>query len=253
MSTLVFDIGGTYTRAALLTKEGIGDVTHMRTPVEPAEAVRQLSSFEGVSKVVGGFAGVVEDGIVLYSTNLPQWDGFRLAVELEDALGAPARVENDAELAALGEAVYGAGKGKSVVAYIGLGTGVGTAHVVDGVVEPHSSEGEARLSIITLSDGTTLEERVGGHSLEKRFGAHPKDLSPQVWIELAPLVAEGVRNAVREWEPDVVVLGGSLMNEENGFQLSRIQEALANDSIVVVKAELGDAAGLWGARALSEQ
>ncbi len=252
MSTLVFDIGGTYTRAALLTKEGIGDVRHMRTPAEPAEAVRQLASFEGVAKVVGGFAGVIEDGVILYSTNLPQWDGFRLAAELEDALGASARVENDAELAGLGEAVFGAGKGKGVVAYIGLGTGVGTARVVDGVVEKHSSEGEARLSVITLSDGTTLEERVGGHSLEKRFGAHPKDLSPDVWIELAPLLAEGVQNAVREWQPDVVVLGGSLMNEENGFQLSRITEALLDDGVAVVKAELGDAAGLWGARAASE-
>lgn len=249
MTKLVFDIGGTNTRIAPVTEEGIGDVTKHHTPQDPYELLSYLEQYGDVDAVAGGFAGIInEEGEIASSTNLSHWQGFRLRDEIASALSARAFVHNDAELAALGEALYGAGNGYKTVAYIGLGTGIGTARIVDGHIQAHSSDGAMRYGVITLSDNTTLEERVGGAALMKAFGKEPKDLPRSVWEEGAPLLQEAIQNAITQWSPDVVVLGGSLMNEENGFRLT--DATPQGIEVPVLTAVLKDNAGLWGARAL---
>ncbi|MCC6625938.1 MAG: ROK family protein [Chloroflexi bacterium] len=80
-----------------------------------------------------GFSGPVDaGGVVLSSPRLAGWEQAPLASLLEDRLGAPALVDNDARVAALGEARYGAGRGERNLAYVHLGTGLGGGLVFDG-------------------------------------------------------------------------------------------------------------------------
>lgn len=71
-------------------------------------------------------------GVILYTPNLPCFRDFSLRTAIEDAYGLPTRVDNDANAAGLAEAVWGAGRGYSSVFYATIGTGIGTAIVLDG-------------------------------------------------------------------------------------------------------------------------
>jgi predicted NBD/HSP70 family sugar kinase len=255
-----FDIGGTHVRIGELTEEGIGRIIDFPTPPEPEEALRAfVDAVERLDSTVlraaGGMPGIIENGAIAGEVpNLPRWNGYPFGPKLAERLHAPVTIINDAELAALGEARYGAGAGKRVVAYFGLGTGIGTCCVIDGTVVPHTSNGAGRADVMTLSDGSWLEDRIGGEALALLYQRPPKDFPPSVWRALTPLLAEGIANALFAWSPDILILGGSLMNESNGFRLAEVQEALAgahaSDTSRVRLAALGDESGLNGARAL---
>ena len=73
-----------------------------------------------------------ERGVVLNPPNLPCWRNFPLAQEIQKAHGLPTRLDNDANAAALAEALWGAGAGYRYVFYATLGTGIGTGLVLDG-------------------------------------------------------------------------------------------------------------------------
>lgn len=70
-------------------------------------------------------------GSLLSATNIPCWRDFPLAREIAKRYGVPARIANDANVAALAEAVWGAGREYPNVFYVSLGTGIGTGIVID--------------------------------------------------------------------------------------------------------------------------
>lgn len=71
-------------------------------------------------------------GVILFTPNIPCWHDFNLREAIENAYQFPTRVDNDANAAGLAEAIFGAGRGYSSVFYATLGTGIGTAIVLDG-------------------------------------------------------------------------------------------------------------------------
>lgn len=257
MSTLLFDIGGTAMRMAVGEDLSVERMRRIPTPEDPADAITALVAFaeeiEGITSVSGGIAGIVEDGTVRAAPHLPSWDGFPFGGVLEDALSVPVRIRNDAELAAIGEALVGAGKGYGLVAYVGIGTGVGGAYVVNGEAVRHVHGFEPGHQILDIDTGATFESLVSGHALEKRFGMPAKDVPQEVYDELAPTLAAGLYNVILEWSPEILVLGGSLMSETRGYRIDLIERALAAiPSILpalplVRRALLGDENGLYGA------
>ncbi len=261
-SAVVFDIGGTSLRVGLALHDGVGETVKVPTPQSPDEGVRVLAELilsvagKDVRGIAGGFPGVLENGVVRFAPNLPEWVDVKLAALLEEKLGAPAEVENDADLAALGEAVYGAGKGARVVAYLGIGTGVGTGRVVDSAIESGVFDLEAGHQILDAREGATLEGLVSGSAILRRFGVRPEHAPRELFDELTPVLAAGLHNAIVHWSPEVLVLGGSLMNEETGFRLAEVSAALGRIPSPyprlphIALAERGDAAGLYGALAL---
>ena len=83
-----------------------------------------------------GFGGPVDDATrtVIKSHQIAGWDGFPLADWVSDLVGVPAVLGNDADVAGLAEALFGAGKGLSPIFYITVGTGVGGGLIVDGEI-----------------------------------------------------------------------------------------------------------------------
>jgi glucokinase len=268
MSTLLFDIGGTTMRMAHGNQsenaDTIENVKKIPTPEDPNEAIAALAEYAkniavngNVESACGGIAGIITDGVIISSPNLPTWNGFNFSDALHKALGVLTHILNDAEAAAIGEATYGAGKNYSHVAYIGIGTGVGGANVVDKKLASHAHGFEPGRQILDIETGETFEQLVSGGSLEKRYGLEAKELPREIYEDYTPILAAGLLNILVDWSPEVLVLGGSLMNETNGYRIEEVRAALAGMSDVsvlladIVHSELGDENGLYGALAMA--
>lgn len=264
MSVLLFDIGGTSMRMATGGNGTVSDVQKVPTPEHPLDAISALAAYvrermPAATSAYGGIAGVIDEGTVRVSPNLPAWDGCAFRTMLSNLLGVPVHVSNDAELAALGEAVYGAGKEHRLVGYLGIGTGIGGANIADRRIVPHATGFEPGHQVLDVSAGETFEGLVSGHALEARFKVPAKELPRETYDALTPILAAGIYNVLLAWSPEVLVLGGSLMNEENGYQVAAIERALVAipgvlpELPLVLRAELGDQNGLYGALAFAGQ
>lgn len=260
MKRIVFDIGGTNLRVALAQDATLVETKVVPSPERAADgfdklcgAIEALRGGEELS-IVGGIAGLISvDGTVEHSPNLVAWRGFPVGARLRERFGSPVHVGNDADMAGVGEARLGAGVGARMVAYIGVGTGVGGTLVVDGFVQPHTQGFEPGHQIIDAKTGDTLESRIGGRMLSRKHKVPPPEIPRKVWDEASEDFAVGLWNTIVHWSPEVVVLGGSMMNEDNGFRVADVEAALARRAQLEMPlpalrhAELGSASGLYGA------
>jgi len=168
-NTLAIDIGGSGLKAAVLGPDGTMQSERVRidTPVGSppdaivallAELVRDLPAYDRVGT---GFPGMVRDGIVRTAPNLGHeaWRGFALDRALEQALGKPVRVANDADVQGLAAIT---GKGLEMV--ITLGTGFGTGLYEHGRLCPH-----LEISHQPFRKGETYDDQLGNEA-RKRVG-----------------------------------------------------------------------------------
>ncbi len=136
------DLGGTNTRTALLSKDGVILDRHKVSTnaasgwrqvvariVENIAQHQKIAIGKGLKVAAAGVGapGVIQmdRGIVVKSPNFPDWNNLPLKEELEKALHIPVFIENDANAAAIGEQWLGAGRGINSMVLLTLGTGVG--------------------------------------------------------------------------------------------------------------------------------
>ncbi|PWU19002.1 MAG: sugar kinase [Verrucomicrobia bacterium] len=187
-----------------------------------------------------GFGGPVDwrTGRVARSHQIEGWSEFDLAGWLRGLISCRVVLDNDANVAALGEAIHGAGRGFNPVFYVTLGSGVGGGLVVDGKIYHGATPGEAEIGHVRLDrDGTTVESRCSGWAIDARIrkvrhasrlplpsgkGAEAKWLAPalakgdpvakQILDELAADLAFGLSHVIHLFHPQIIVLGGGLSN-----------------------------------------
>ena len=226
----------------------------------------ELAGGKKIMAIAGGIAGPFDERkrSLLGSPNLKDWIGRPFTKELEEYFGASVFIENDAALAGLGEAVYGAGKNYSIVAYLTVSTGVGGARIVNQKIdektigfEPGHQIIDAGRALCPECEGCTLGRYISGNSIEKRMGKKPEEIDDtEFWDRISEFVAYGVHNMICFWSPDVVVLGGSLMKSIN---IHTVEENLKKTFTVFPEisplkhAELGDLGGLYGAMAFLKE
>lgn len=200
------------------------------------ETAHELLAGAAAERVVGGIAGVLqpERGGILFAPNLADWQHKPLAAELTAQFKASVYLQNDAALGALGEAVFGAGKGKKIVAYIAVGTGVGGARVVNGKIDEATFGFEPGHHVV--DNGKTLEQLATGSPEREQ------------WL------AQGLVNTALFWSPDVIVVGGGVMhrgdiewNQVEKHFVARWRMPFAPP--LLKAAALGDESGLYGALA----
>ncbi|MDX8377317.1 MAG: ROK family protein [Mariprofundales bacterium] len=147
------DIGGTNVRAALFDRNGNihkrisqqlwfskltvldndSAIEYIANKLVDCVKILQQNISQGQVHAVGiGFPGFFQDGKLLSSPNIPQLIDVPLATILQQYIGLPVVVENDALCAAFGEYKYGAGKNRHCFAHITLGTGVGGGLIING-------------------------------------------------------------------------------------------------------------------------
>ncbi|HUZ60426.1 MAG TPA: ROK family protein [Hanamia sp.] len=139
---LAIDIGGSHIKATILNMEGVflKEYERENTPQPPSpekvvSLIKELASrFHEYDKITAGFPGYIKEGIVKTAPKLGNelWKDYNLQKQLENTLGKPALVINDADLQGLS-----LGKGKGFEMVITLGTGFGSAMMKDGILLPH--------------------------------------------------------------------------------------------------------------------
>lgn len=148
MKSLGIDLGGTSAKLGVVENGVVLDAAIVPTRSDSdygkivddlIGAAKELISLHSVRKVGIGSPGLIDSvtGRVCYSNNI-RWSDKPLRDDIGRALSLPALIANDAKCAALGEALYGAGRGYRRVAMVTLGTGVGGGFVVDGRLESGS-------------------------------------------------------------------------------------------------------------------
>ena len=138
------DLGGTNLRVGVVHPDAtIAGQTRMATPptldgivTAITDAVAELEPVRSDARALGvGAAGMVDrEGVIHYSPNVPAFLEAPVRARLQDALGMPVVVDNDANVAAVGELEHGAARGCRNALVITLGTGVGGGLVCDGRV-----------------------------------------------------------------------------------------------------------------------
>jgi glucokinase len=105
-----------------------------------------------------GFGGPVDDSTAtsIKSHQIEGWDHFPLAHWIEDILGWPAVLANDADVAGLAEALFGAGKGLSPVFYITIGSGIGGGLIINGEIYRGCGRGAAEIGHLAVSPPCAL-------------------------------------------------------------------------------------------------
>jgi polyphosphate glucokinase len=164
---LAIDIGGSHIKCIILNAQGEGQTEYRRMPT-PVQATPEaviymigelVKGLPGFDKISIGFPGYVRNGIVYTAPNLGTsfWAQFDLGQQLSNRLGKPARLVNDADQLGLGVV---SGKGYEMA--VTLGTGVGTAVIMDGTLLPH-----LELSHHPISKGRDYDEYIGAKAMEK--------------------------------------------------------------------------------------
>ena len=280
---LAVDLGGTSMRVARTSPTGeVLDRLERPTGEDPTVLLthmRAVAATGPVAHAVVGVPGRVDygHGRLEYAPNLrTSWlDALDEAV-IRDALGLEVALANDADLAAVGEAWFGAGRDFADVAYLTVSTGIG-AGVVTGGLLVHGKRSLAEVGH-TVVDGealaagrpATVEELGSGTALDRLaeeagLDARGKDLvdlvrggdeaAAKVLTRVVTAAAIGAVNLAHLFTPEVIVVGGGL-GLNGDLVLQPIRNLLETRGpralpvpIAVVNAALGDDAGLAGAAA----
>lgn len=269
---LVADLGGTRLRAAVvdasgavLCKEAIA--TPKDDPAALARVMRLVlqRAKGGVAGAVAGVPGPVDysNGDVVKLPNLPGWEETVRASSLSAELGLPVLIANDADLAALGEHRYGAGRGSDDMLYVTSSTGVGAGVIIGGrLLHGRLSLAEAGHIIIDLSAGGTLEGMGSATALARAAGEDAASVAAraakgdpdatQFFKRAANAFAVGVFNLVHCFSPQLVVIGGG-MSQAGELLLGPVKRELETcgracpaSQARVVRADGGDDVGLRG-------
>ncbi len=285
-ATLAVDLGGTQMRAAVVDPDG--DLLLRRSEPTPRAAacpdalmdlVGDVLADQPVEHAVIGVPGRVDHrrGRLEHAPNLPpDWPDALVEHSLAERLGVPVALANDADLAAVGEAYFGAGQGHADIVYLTVSTGIGAGVLLDRrlvagsrslaevghtVLDLAASGRGEPASFENLASGTALGRRAelaglpadGARVVELVHEGHPD--ARRVWDELVRVLSAGIAKLAFLFAPSAIVLGGGV-GRNGDLLLAPVREALDRhgpqnlaEPIEVLVAELGDDAGLVGAAA----
>jgi glucokinase len=282
MKTLAIDIGGTKFTVAVFDggrmilresratdREGGRDwmLNEIRT------IGGKWKSETGFERCGIGFGGPVnfETQIVTLSTHVGGWKDFSFTKWVSENFGVPAIMDNDANVGALGEAVYGAGKGYGpAVFYMTISTGIGGGIVLDGHIYRGADSYAGEIGHLTVRpDGPQclcgafgcLERMCCGLWLEKDYGRTAKELlqNPDFVRRYVVDLARGIKAMIMVLNPARVVIGGGFSKAGDALfvplrtELRKQITAWSRARIDVAPAALGDDSILYGALALAQE
>ncbi|OLC76675.1 MAG: hypothetical protein AUH72_18495 [Acidobacteria bacterium 13_1_40CM_4_65_8] len=287
------DIGPTKTRLAVADLRGEPlELRVVTTPTErePADVLSQLAAelrrlladarvpIGRLLAVAAGAPGVVDRDrgvVVAFAPNLDGWSQVPMAKILRRTLGVPVVVENDVNLAILGEKWRGAARGHDTCAFITVGTGIGAGVVVNGHLYHgrHFMAGEIALMCMGPQYVDTdfgargcLETLAGLKAIAARW-SHADQMQADGWVralfdaasggdeparrivnETATLIGIAAANLSIVLDPSLIVLGGALFAQapELADDVRQVVSRIVPTPSAIVLSELDKEAPLWG-------
>jgi glucokinase len=279
MSTLAIDVGGTKFSMAVFEGKRMVERESRATDREAgrdwmlanvAAVIQTLAARHRFDCCGIGFGGPVDFDRqrVVLSTHAPGWVDFDLPGHLTNLLGFVPVVDNDANAGALGEALYGAGRGYRPLFYLTLSTGIGGGLVSSDTVYRGADSYAGEIGHLTIRPGGPeclcgshgcLERMCCGLWLERDHGRPASELlrDPAFVERYVVDLAQGLKAAIMLLNPARIVVGGGISRAGDRLfvplraELGRQITAWSRARIDLVPAELGDDSVLWGAMALA--
>jgi len=231
------------------------------------------------------------NGTIVTAPNLPEWVGVPIPQKIQEEIGAPAFLGNDANLAAVGEWRYGAGKGHHHLIYLTISTGIGGGVISNDHLLVGASGLGAELGHVTIlpdgpmcncgqpghleaiSSGTGIAAYVAdqlaagrpsslkGKPDAKMISEAAKEgdaLAKEAFNRAGHYLGLGIANYLMIFNPSIVILGGGV-SQTGDLLLNPVREVVRKSvlseeylqDLVICQAALGDDAGLYGALALA--
>ena len=231
-----------------------------------------------------GFAGFysLRERKILHSPNYPNLDNFDLFPALRKVIDAPFRVDNDANMAAYGEYLYGAGRGTQSLVLLTVGTGIGSGIILDGELWHGACGFAGELGHITVNpEGSLckcgnrgcLETEASAPKIVKNYLALTGSREPVTSRDVYLLARQGEAAALESFakcgyylgiglgivinflNPEKILVGGGVVSAGKYLLKPAIEEARQRSYRVsfaccrIERATLGNDAGLIGAAA----
>lgn len=207
-----------------------------------------------------------------YITSTPKlaWADYNIVGAFEEALGCPVGFDTDVNGSVLGEVTFGQAKGKSCVLYLTIGTGVGAGIYIEGKLLHGMLHPEAGHVMVTQRKDDTyegkcpyhktcLEGLAAGPAIEARWGKKAIELKDcsEVWDLEAYYIAEALAGYILTLSPELIILGGGVMHQEQLFPMIRSYvkeilngyiktEEMEHMESYIVPASLHDDQGIMG-------
>lgn len=283
------DLGGTAIKLGRFTREGayIQSLTVPTPQPSRPDAVLDMMVY-AIEKLVPNLTDISAIGVgtpgpadlagrvAKIAINLDGWIDIPIATLLQTRTGVPAIVGNDGNCAGLGEQWLGAGRHYRNSVLLTLGTGVGGAVFLDGELFTGHAGSAGELGLITLDatghacnsgNSGSLEQFLSGNAIRRMTGKEPH--------ELGDLAAAGDAEALGFWEnygrnlgigltsilyvltPEVAIVGGGISASAEYFLPAAEREintrvmAVSRPGFKLIRAELGNRAGMTGAARLA--
>lgn len=290
MKILVFDIGGTSIKHSVCIDDQLIEVNE--TPTNAllggrhildtiVSLIQKESSYDAIGISTAGQVNAKEGYIIYANQNIPGYTGMQIRRELEDTFHVPVMVENDVNAAAMGEAIYGAGKDYDSFLMLTYGTGVGGASIQNKQLFHGSSYSASEFgAIITHSDarlcGTDYfdgcyEKYASTTALVKKAMQYDPSLNngrkifdrlndPEVLKIIDSWTDEimiGLATLTHIYNPSCIILGGGIMVQPliRELLLQKKERFImpSFSHVNLLTASLGNSAGLLGANYLASQ
>jgi glucokinase len=285
-AVLAIDIGGTKLALGLVDLEGRilqrdeiptraaeGPERVLARLVELASAMLERGTSSHAIRRVGiACAGPLDRaaGLILNPPNLPGWTRIDLVKQVEQALGLPAVLDNDANAAALGEFRYGAGQGARSLIYLTVSTGIGGGIILDGRLWHGFGDSAGEIGHMTIDPAGPpcgcgnhgcLEALASGPAIARRArealrGGRPSrlrdlpevtaadvvrlagegdPLATEVWAAAVHALALGVGAAITILAPERVIIGGGVTQAGDALFVPLRREVRQRVKLVAVE------------------
>lgn len=217
---LTVDTGGTKTLIALFSKNGsIIDQVKFPTPkktneylTELIEKITEIAANKTIEIISFGSPGHIRDGVILWGGGNLDWRNVDVGSAIKKAFpDIPFVAENDANLAGLSEA-RAIKPVPAQVLYATISTGIGTAIITDGEIDPSLRDSEGGHMPIEY-DGSVRkwEDFASGRAIYNAYGKYARDIkNKRHWYDIADRISRGFLAIIPLLQPNTIVIGGSI-------------------------------------------
>ena len=259
------DVGGTKTLIAQVGSDNnITKQQRFETPRNYKQLIRVLSEtlaqYPTNNTTVIGAPGLIDrsEGRVIAFGNLP-WKNVHLKSDLEAATQHKIYIENDANLAALGEYATLGGSLHQIL-YITISTGIGTGIITSGKIDPEHMDSEGGKMLIEFEGQLTAWEHIAsGKSIVARYHKTASELNnAKAWQAISHWLAVGIINLLTVLSPDKIIIGGGVGTHFKKYknqlhsELNKLKPAMI-EIPPVNQAQHPETAVIIGASVLSKQ
>lgn len=250
------DIGGMVIKYALIDENSN---ILVKSKIDTEASLGGKAVLEKVINIIGEFqkeeiigvsistAGMVDktSGEIFYSSNIPEYVGINFKKKIKEKFGIPCEVENDVKCAGLAEYMSGASKDTKVSVMIAIGTGIGGCIISDGKIFRGFSNVAGEVAYMQIDgSGKNFQEVASTKALIEKVATQKNDIIEN-WSgirifeeaekgdiickraidEMVDILGKGIANICCVINPEVVVLGGGIMEREE-YLKEKIEKAV---------------------------